>query len=224
MHKMQKLLLILNNKFPLIEWFFILCYNISMYTQTSTIASLVTTTLAIDPYIKSVSKFIDKYVGYKLGFDNVNGTAKDLYFDGTGTTSLIMNMYILKETTPHDVEMNDVAISPKEYPLNEDYCSYLVNSGGFAIGDGNIKVKDARVGRYVVDWTDVQAHTLPEDITMACNALVVGSIKKDMGKTSGVVSSETIGEYSVSYSTSIGDVEVAKALSILDNYKKINFA
>lgn len=207
-----------------IEWFFILCYNYFMYTQQSTIASLVTTTLDIDSYIKSVSKFIDGYVGYKLGFDNVNGTAKDLYFNGTGTKTLIMNMYILKESTPHDVEMNDIAISPKEYPLNDDYCSYLVLSSGFAVGDGNITIKDAKVGRYVVDWADNTKHTLPEDITLACNALIVGAIKKDMGKTSGVVSSETIGEYSVSYNTSIGDVEVAKAMSILNNYKKNNFA
>lgn len=193
-----------------------------MYTTATKVNALVTTTLPIDDYIEEVSRFIDKEIGYKLGF-TFGSPTKNLFFDGSGTNDTFLGLSILKDHG--DIEMDGIVIEPTEYPLNEDYTNWLKYK--FTGGNGNIKINGAKVGRYVIDWTTPTNHTLPADITRACTALVVSLIKKDEAKkqNSGIVSSETIGSYSISFDTSEKpEASVMSALNIISNYKAINIA
>lgn len=193
-----------------------------MYTTATKVNALVTTTLPVDDYIEEVSRFIDNEIGYKLGF--IFGSAtKDLYFDGSGTNDTFLGLSILKDHG--DIEMDGIIIEPVEYPLNEEYTNWLKYK--FTGGNGNLKINDAKVGRYVIDWATPANHTLPADITRACTALVVSLIKKDEAKkqNSGIVASETIGSYAISFDTTDKpESSIMQALNIINNYKAINIA
>ena len=147
-----------------------------MYTTVSKINSLITTTLPVVDYIEMVSRRIDSILGYRLGYIAGVDTPKDLYFDGSGTNSLILGMFILPDFG--DVENDGTTVSVIKYPLNKDYVSYL--KGGFIKGDANTVIKNAKIGRYTVDFGNV-GHNLPSDIEQACIALTVASLQKDMG-------------------------------------------
>lgn len=196
-----------------------------MYTTEAKINAMITTTQDVEAMIKAVSKSIDKYVGYKLGFDNATDTAKDYLFSGSGTRDLFLGDYFLESTS---IEADEVVITPTKMPLNADYFNWLKQSTPFKAGLANIKILGAKKGRYVVDWTTTANHTLPEDITEACNKIVIAEIKKADGQvaSSGIKSSETMGAYSVSFDTSDKNLDASfvTATKIIDNYKAINIA
>ena len=146
-----------------------------MYTTEAKINAMITTTQDVEAMIKAVSKSIDKYVGYKLGFDNATDTAKDYLFSGSGTRDLFLGDYFLENTS---IEADEVVITPTKMPLNADYFNWLKQSTPFKAGLANIKILGAKKGRYVVDWATTANHTLPEDITEACNKIVIAEIKK----------------------------------------------
>lgn len=197
-----------------------------MYTQSSKISSVITTTYDIDIYIKAVSTFIDRHVGYKLAVQPT-GVTKDLFFDGSGTDTLVLNKYVRKASNlsvwENGVERTDVY----KYPLNEDYFDLLQFDRNLRAGNANIEVKNCLLGRYLENWGQ-NDHSIPEDITLACTELVIAMIKKQMAIDSengtGSIKSETIGAYSVTYqdvTTLLGSSNIAllSANSILDNYK-----
>jgi hypothetical protein len=197
-----------------------------MYTEATKINSLITTTLDVDFYIKQASKFIDKYVGYKIGFVDGNDTVMpNISFDGTGTNKLVLDTYIRNHNL---IKIDNTEITPLLYPLNKIYTNELVlNVGIFNSGYGNINITDAKIGRYIVNFGN-SSHDLPEDIETACIKLTINAINSAQSQSTatGSVASETIGAYSISYDNSANSTnnnsDKISALKILDNYRSFS--
>lgn len=193
-----------------------------MYTQTAKISAIVTTTLDIDFYIKQASSFMDKYVGYKIGFVNsVDNIMPALSFNGTGTNTLQLDMFIREHNS---IKINEKDIVPLMSPFNSPYTNELILTNGvFNAGYGNVTITDVKVGRYNVNFGDV-SHNLPQDLENACILLTVSAIKSAQGQNvaTGAVSGESIGAYSISYDNSVyassSQDEKVSALRILNNY------
>ena len=200
-------------------------YFFHMYTTATNVSAVITTTFDIDHYIKVVSTFIDRYVGYKLAVTPTE-TPKTLYFDGTGTDCLPLNKYVLKTPNLEVWEGDNQFTTAKMYPLNEDYAEMIKVTGRFAPGNGNIELRNAIVGRYVYDWTTPANHTLPVDIEAVCTNLVVAMIKQKTAidsENSGIVKSETMGAYSITYQdvekTISSQLDLVNETMALDTYK-----
>lgn len=214
------------------------------YTTLEKVKAKVTTTLddaVIESIIGLVSGYIDTFLGYKLatGFSD---SAVDMYLDGSGTEYLMLSQPVCGYDSVQYVSLDDSATDLsyiKSYPLNEPYTTYLGNRVGvFKAGMANYRLKNAKLGRFLVDWVDSGNHTLGEDIEGVATSIAVqmitlgGNILASSGgetEKSGKVIAETIGSYSVQYQNNPTAQRalissVPTATDILDKYKIIQVA
>jgi hypothetical protein len=178
----------------------------------------------IKQYIKTVSRFMDKEVGYKIGWLEADGT-RTLRYDATGTDAVDLGSNPVcgySEIRENDIDITSDILA---YPLNEDYTNQIVYNGqNFCNEPGAVTITDAKRGAYVVDWKEPD-HTLPEDLEHACTVLVYSIIKlkKNGGnQVSGKISSEKTSQYAVTFAPGVegelGADEIS-AMKILENYK-----
>lgn len=214
------------------------------YTTLDKVKAKVTTTLSdeeIDKVIALVSGYIDTFLGYKLatGFSD---TPVDIDLDGSGTEYLMLSQPVYAYTSVQYVSLDDSATDLsyiKSYPLSEPYTVYLGNRVGiFKAGMANYRLKEAKLGRFSVDWNTQENHTLGDDIEGVATSIAVqmitlgGNILASSGgetEKSGKVIAETIGSYSVQYQNNPSAQRslissVPTATDILDKYKIIQVA
>lgn len=201
-----------------------------MYTTDEKVKDFITVpadmgTTELKQYIKIVSAFMDKKVGYKIGYIEGVDAVQDILFDGSGTDVIDFGKYWITGmgvVTQDDIVITDDVLA---YPLNSVQKYQLVKKiGDFCEGRGAIKIADAKVGAYIVNWKEAD-HTLPEELEFACTTLVASIIrtKKAGGvQTAGKVTSEKTSAYSITFSEgavgTLGADEVT-AMASLDMHK-----
>ena len=201
------------------------------YTKADKVRESITTTQTdpeIELIIADVSAYVDRYCGYKIGYDEQTETPSDLYFDGSGTRDLVLGLHVVGYD---DVEENGVIITDETigYPLNKPETGRLAHKiRNFTQELAGITLVNAKNGRYTVDWGNT-GHNLPLDLQMAVTALVANIITGQDGGTTtagGDIKSEKIGDYTITYTegtTSGGETSKSDevlAFDTLDSYRK----
>lgn len=209
------------------------------YTTLAKVKAQNTDTTMTDPQIEEliefVSGYMDSYIGYSLA-KNYSDPATSLFLDGSGTEYLILPNAVNGSLTLESVDISGSLANVDYialYPLNKPYTEYLgLKLGKFQAGMANYKLSGVRLGRYKIDWANSANHNLPTDLTQAATSLASeivrqGSIQASL-TSSGIITSEDTGSYSVSYATPTAEMLtsmlslVPTATSILKSYKKIN--
>jgi hypothetical protein len=173
------------------------------YTLTNIEAGFDT---QLTEWINAMSRFADQYCGVTL----VSETETTRLYDGEGTDELkIDSVYDIDTVTT----TGGVVLSPLFYPANSDR-KYLLRLqyDYFPVGMQNVAV------------TGVFARfkELPADIKFAVTVLVAGIVNQSNKQTDGI-KSEKVGEYQVTYKDEKERADYARAMSILDSYRKIAF-
>jgi len=156
----------------------------------------------IDGWIESMSNYIDKFTGRTFSIDS--DETEEKVYDGNGKDTLLVDDFVYLDSVTIDDEELDVLT----YPNNTTPKFKIYSTTGFKKGKQNVKV--------TASWG--YSEVPPEDIRFACTALVVGIIRSQIA-TEGDVTTERIGNYSISYTTKDRD-SVQTALDILKRYRK----
>jgi hypothetical protein len=164
----------------------------------------------LDIWIESIEKFIEQYTGRIF----IAGDAEAKLFDGDGSGELLVDDFIYSES--------DFVITLDDEAITEDLYLYPANSArkNKLEWDGGVFTR----GKQNVAITSKWGFSLeaPADIRLATTILVAGIIAYSDG-SKGKVRSESVGRYSVSYTTEEGWNDYQRVLSILDSYKKYEF-
>jgi hypothetical protein len=170
----------------------------------------------IEAFIKSATRTMDQLANQKLVAEALGSgeEAPSKYYDGNAKGNIrIDNCWEIEK-----VELGDQygenfveTTTYQRYPA-EDPCNMLFLKGGlFPFGNQNVKVTGL-FGLF---------DTLPEDIEFACTVITAGMIlNKNAG---GVVTSEKIGNYAVSFDTTDKARDFNQALDIINGYRKMDF-
>lgn len=163
----------------------------------------------VTEWITGVSLAMDQEANRTLVAED---TDSELFFDGTGKTALAIDDYV----TITSVEVGDVygenfaAITDfVKYPAVAPFRRLIRREGYFDCGIQNVKVT-GRAGYFAA---------LPEDIKFAATVLVAGIINAQEPGASRK-KSESIGNYSVSYTDEKGIADYKQALAIVAKYRR----
>lgn len=207
------------------------------YTTLAKVKASNPDTTLTDPQIEEmidfVSGYMDKYVGYSLARD-YSDPAQDVFLDGSGTQYLILPNALNGSLSVSKVSLDGSTSEVQyiaNYPLNAPYTEYLGSRVGiFTAGMANYKVTGGKLGRYTIDFATPANHTLPADLTQVATTLAseivkAGSVQASI-QSSGIVTSEDTGSYSVSYASpeALSSILSATptATSVLNSYKTAN--
>jgi hypothetical protein len=167
-------------------------------------------------WITAAQLYIDKYTGKVGGFDASVASAK--YYDGNGKSEIDIDEFIslssvqLLELDSDDVEWTLVEGKTEDfitYPYNTTPKYRLTLMPGSQIGafyEGKKRIKVTGI------WGN--STVVPADIELAATMLVAEVIEK--GLKGGKISSETLGDYTVSFDNVNVSIDVKR---ILDRYK-----
>lgn len=172
----------------------------------------------LEDWISGISRYMDNITNRKLVAD-VIGSGEDYEeraYDGNGETYLMIDD--CQEIT--SVEIGDVygenLVTTTNYIKFPRYTPHrrivLKDYGIFTSGIQNVVIK-GRFGFF---------NELPKDIKFACTVLVAGIINSQ-NKGNDVKKSESIGEYSVTYTDDKGVTDYNRAVEILSSYRKLEF-
>lgn len=157
----------------------------------------------VEAWILAMSTFIDNYCNRTI-YREEEETFK---YDGDGT-----DMIIIKDCIDPVVTVDGVAREVYTYPTNKPYASRIRLGDGWKFNKGiqNVSV------------TGLQAMNLylPEDIKLACTVLVAG-LYNARGVQGKVGTTETIGDYSVTYRDASQKQDFDSAKRTLSTYKRI---
>jgi len=183
-----------------------------------------TSSTQLKQYIRIVSGYMDKAVGYRIGFCK-DDTERTLTFDGSGTDVIDLGKNWVSAFG--EVQENGAVITDSVlgYPINEPHTYQLVMKiGNFCEDLGAITLADCKVGAYIVDWKEAE-HNLPEELEHACNVLVHSIIRTKANggmQVAGKVASEKTSQYSITFASGVvgemGPDEVS-AMQTLAFYK-----
>lgn len=205
-----------------------------MYTTDEKIKDFIEvpsdmSTTTLRQYIKIVSRYMDRNVGYKIGWLPTDGTTT-LTFDGTASDTLDFGEHWINAHTDITEDGESILEDVVFYPLNAPYKNYVIKTDkDFLDTAGGITITGAQVGAYVVNWKET-THTLPEDLEWACTVLTASIVrlKKAGGvQTAGKVTSEKTSLYSITFGEGVqGEkrFDEVTAMSILQNYKSFPIA
>lgn len=170
----------------------------------------------IDDWIAAVEAYINKYCNRPDGFIAGNGTR---YYEGEGTRELLIDSFT-SLTSVQIMEQDGVTVNQTlstddywAYPLNTTPKYKLVLTPNSSLGvfprrKSSVKV----VGSFGFADTSV-----PKDIELAATMLVAKIIEK--GLKGGQISSESLGDYSVTYANiTEADNEIG-ATKLLSHYR-----
>ena len=173
---------------------------------------------AITDWIASVKVWIDKYCGKTF-----EAASEDRYYDGNGLRELAVDSFVGSATVlilnPDGTTMQTLTQGQADdfvtWPYNDTEKNRLVlmseaSIGAFPTGKRRVKVTATFGGSSAV----------PADIELIAFKLV-GSIYTK-GQDGGPVSSETLGDYSVSFAKIDEEAEALGIYNTLNEYRDIN--
>lgn len=171
----------------------------------------------ITDWISAAEEYINKYVGQKFG-----PTSETRYYDGSGTTELIIDTFTgsltieILELTGTDVEFTLTEGMNSDYliyPFNDTDKFKLIMSTNSQIGYWPRGVRRIKItGNFGV------GSAVPKDIELVATKLVADVIKQ--GLKGGVISSESLGDYSVTFDNTFDENSLGlEVKQILDKYK-----
>jgi len=181
-------------------------YTDKTAVQNYTLTNIdVTFDTQLTAWITAMSRYMDNYCGCTL----VDTGSSTRLFDGNGAEEMKIDD-VLSITL---VTVDAVTVTPLAYPANSAR-KYLLS----------LDNQTFTAGRQNVAVTGIFAlfSTLPEDIKFACTVLVAGIVNQSNKQTDGI-KSEKVGEYQVTYKDEKERADYARAMSILDTYRKIAF-
>lgn len=165
--------------------------------------------MQVTEWITGVSRFMDQEANRVLVAD---ATASTLYFDGNGSSCLLIDDFVTIESVEVGDEYgeNFAAITDfVKYPAVAPHRKLIRREGVFDYGIQNVKVT-GRAGYFV---------ELPEDIKLAATVIVAGVVNAQQ-PGSDRKKSESIGNYSVSYSSDKGIADYKQALAVIAKYRR----
>lgn len=170
----------------------------------------------VEKWIESTSRLMDSLANRVL-VAPVFGSGDDFeikYYDGDGTDEIRIDDCQEIESLAIGDEFGDNLEETDEYitrPKIEPFQSIKLKSDVFTKGVQNVKVE----GRFGFFNSNV------EDIQFACTVLTAGIIMSQI-KGKQAVSSESIGNYSVSYFSEQASRDYKHALEIIARYRKLS--
>lgn len=181
------------------------------YTTIAAVKNYLKTEIAagfeaqVTEYIAAVSERADSLAGHPI-YDTASTTYK---YDGNGLSELdIKPVHTITAVT-----VDDVAVTPVQYPLNSASKRYLkFELDTFTRGMANVEVTG----------THCLKTAIPAQLKHACTILVAGMVRNVKDQSAGL-KSEKIGEYSVSYATDEERGDIAWAEKVLQSYRPIAF-
>jgi len=180
------------------------------YTTKEAVANYLGVTISSDldaqiaEWILAMSRYADN-ISNRVLFDDVEQTFK---YDGDGS-----DLLVIKDCVDiSEVTVDGAAVSVLEYPANKKYTSRIVLDDGrrFTRGRQNVTVK-AKMA---------MSKTLQPDVKQAVTVLVAGiyNARNAQGK---VGTTETIGNYSVTYREASQKTDFETAKTVLSSYRRI---
>jgi hypothetical protein len=165
----------------------------------------------IDSWIEQCSKEIETKT--QRVFQTVESDVfEERVYDGKGRQKLLVDEFIELDSVTitndgEDEEIDDIL----EYPNNMTPKFILFYEEGFPTGNQNITVS--------AKWG--YSEEPPDDIKFACTVLVAGIIQGQTQQNEGSITSERIGNYSVTYDTEKGKKDFDRVTNILKFYRRI---
>lgn len=164
---------------------------------------------SVENYIEAMSRHMDNTTGRTL----VSDTEETRTYDGNNLRSLPIDE--VREVSAVTLDDTELTLNTDYYlqPNGSNYPSYEVSSDNryfLATSRGNIAIT-GKFGFYAYDPEDEES-VFPSDIEFACTVLVAGILRGIQGE-GNEISSERIGDYSVSYTSpqERADLQLAKA-------------
>jgi hypothetical protein len=178
------------------------------YTDKTAVQNYTLTTIAtsfdtqLNSWIAGMSRFADRYCGCTL----VSETPSTRKYDGNGYAELTIDRAISITA----VTVDDVAVTPLQYPANGNVKNELVlENNCFTVGRQNVEV----TGIFAL------FDEVPDDIKLAVSILVAGVVNAQ----DDAVKSEKVGDYAVAYNTPEEQKMFKQAMAILDSYRALTF-
>lgn len=164
----------------------------------------------IEGWITTMSRLMDQLCNRTLVAEEGSDTTR--YFDGNGKARIIIDdVHTISQVEVGDEygenleEVMDTIPYPKIPPHN-----ILFSKSGFPSGLQNVAIT-GKFGLF---------ETLPEDIAFACTVLTAG-VSLNQIKPKQEITSERIGNYSVSFSTDEQKRDFARAMEIINSYRRV---
>lgn len=174
------------------------------------------------PYILSAQRFIEQYTERVFVADS---TATARLFSGNDTQELPIDDCISISTVEVGVSPWGDSYSTVTAGGADGYYTMPVNNTAYDLPINKILLR-SRIWirghanhRITAKWG--YSEKCPEDISYVATVLASGMYYANRGENSGAITSERIGEYSVSYSSEAGFNDMKSAMDILDRYKRI---
>lgn len=189
----------------------ILKYMAKEYTNETSIESYLLTDIddsysgQITEWIQAMSAHMDEYCNQSL-VAPVSPVAETFRYDGDNTDTLIINTC----NTLTEVRIDGVVTDVLTYPANKPYITKIVlSSGYFPCGKQNVEVEAIQS----------MLTEIPADLRFVATVLVAGIIQNQiMGMKAGTT--ETIGDYSITYKDKKQVADYELAMGILQKYKR----
>jgi hypothetical protein len=183
--------------------------NTTAYTTKADVEAYIGKALTqsdsvISSWIQAASRWADAFCNRDLYNDE---ETTELY-DGDGT-----DFIMIRDTCEiTSVIVDGVAVSPKMYPTSKDYRSRLVLDNGYTFTKGlqNVAVT-GKVSMF---------EALPDVVKLACTVIVAG-IQNAGGVQGKVGTTETIGNYSVTYRDAAQKTDFDTAKANLSAFRRI---
>lgn len=175
----------------------------------------------IELLINAMTEYIENYVGFRVKQNDV--TSQELDGDGSDTLFIsgvnLSNIATLQYRTTGDSSSGWETIDSDQYHIYEDegYIRFI-GSRKFMAGKRNYRVS-YRSGYDFDNATTFLADTEAGDLELAIWKLVAAGWERRKG--GGGIKSESIGDYSVSY-TEGGSFADPDVIAILDNYRSFS--
>jgi len=191
------------------------------YTTESAVENYLLTNIdasfasQVDEWIEAMENEMDRITDRQLMADSVDAEYK---YDGTGRKSIMIDDFVsitsvgLYDSIEDDT-INDISDYVFQYPAN-DTPKWRLESDAyyFTKGRQNVGVTGKRGYVTEANW--------PADLKFACTVLVAGIVNFS-NTSSGEVKRESIGRYTVEYTTAKQEADFEVAMRTLERYRRI---
>jgi hypothetical protein len=188
-----------------------------MYTDKTAVENYLLTDIdssfdsQVEEWISQISKYIDQYTNRTFAVSDESGDPEARLFEGRGGQKLLIDDCVSIDTVEIGDRYGD------SFEETEDYVALPLNdTPKTAIA---LKNRAWPVGIHRITALWGYAVEVPADIKFAATVLVAGIINTHV-KTGTAKKSESIGNYSVTYTDDKGIADYDRTLTILDTYKR----
>jgi hypothetical protein len=167
----------------------------------------------VTQWIEAMSRYADQYTNRKLVVSDESDPEETKYYDGNGRPLLMIDDCLSITSIAVGDEWGEnysTTTNYVPYPKTAPYRQLVMKDSVFTRGVQNVRV----VGEFGY------FEELPEDLAFAVTVLVTGIIN-GQAPSAQDVKSESIGNYSVTYTDDRQKRDFTRAMAILDSYKKL---